>query len=236
MRNLRRKLISRDRFERKNARRERAKNILACGSFRKTRALRKTNFTRHLPLYLKLSITEAQIYGSRLTLYLMKARYLPPLIDTKNIGCISCLRINSESRQACTQSPDCTYAACDASIAGFQLVEISYAADSTKSVSLLEKRNKRWGGRNYMQLGYIGHLRTFIASKTVDHEMDCGHNESMNFCYRSDMPGRGEHLLAAWVHPAALVRLPHRHLLPLPRLDSGRQIHGRKGASFISFV
>ena len=47
-----------------------------------------------------------------------------------------------------------------------RLIEIAYSADPGKALSLLEKRNERWGNRNLMQLGYIGHLRTFIASKT----------------------------------------------------------------------
>jgi hypothetical protein len=46
-----------------------------------------------------------------------------------------------------------------------QLVAIAFAADPNKCTSLLERRNKRWGNRNIMELGYIGHLRTFIASK-----------------------------------------------------------------------
>ncbi len=31
----------------------------------------------------------------------------------------------------------------------------------------MERRNKRWGERNLMEIAYIGHLRAFIASKKL---------------------------------------------------------------------
>ena len=49
-----------------------------------------------------------------------------------------------------------------------KLLETAYESDQSKAFSLLEKRNKRWGNRNIMQLGYIGHLRTFIASEIIN--------------------------------------------------------------------
>jgi hypothetical protein len=45
------------------------------------------------------------------------------------------------------------------------LMAIAFASDAEKALSLLEKRNKRWGDRNLMQMAYIGYLRNFIASE-----------------------------------------------------------------------
>ena len=47
----------------------------------------------------------------------------------------------------------------------FQLIEIGYMSDPIKVMSLLERRNHRWGDKNLMELSHIGHLRSFIASK-----------------------------------------------------------------------
>ena len=38
-------------------------------------------------------------------------------------------------------------------------------SDPIKVMSLLERRNHRWGDKNLMELSHIGHLRSFIASK-----------------------------------------------------------------------
>ena len=46
-----------------------------------------------------------------------------------------------------------------------KLVEIGYVSDPIKVMSLLEKRNHRWGDKNLMELSHIGHLRAFIASE-----------------------------------------------------------------------
>ncbi len=46
-----------------------------------------------------------------------------------------------------------------------ELVSIAYSHDAEKALSLLEKRNKRWGDNSLMQIAYIGYLRNFIASK-----------------------------------------------------------------------
>ncbi len=48
-----------------------------------------------------------------------------------------------------------------------QLVELASETNLDQAVSLLEKRNNRFGGRNLMQLAHIGHLRNFIASKKI---------------------------------------------------------------------
>ena len=47
----------------------------------------------------------------------------------------------------------------------FQLVEIAFNSDINKGISLLERRNARWGDRNTLELSCIGNLRSFIASK-----------------------------------------------------------------------
>ena len=46
-----------------------------------------------------------------------------------------------------------------------QLLDFAFRTDPVKVTSLLERRNPRWGGRNMMEISYIGHLRAFIASK-----------------------------------------------------------------------
>ena len=45
------------------------------------------------------------------------------------------------------------------------MIEIGYMSDPIKVMSLLERRNHRWGDKNLMELSHIGHLRSFIASK-----------------------------------------------------------------------
>ena len=48
-----------------------------------------------------------------------------------------------------------------------QLLDFAFRTDPVKVTSLLERRNPRWGGRNMMEISYIGHLRAFIASKRL---------------------------------------------------------------------
>lgn len=49
-----------------------------------------------------------------------------------------------------------------------RLTEIGAHSDQGKVMSLLERRNVRWGNKNVMEIAHIGHLRAFIASKSLN--------------------------------------------------------------------
>lgn len=106
-----------------------------------------------------------------------------------------------------------------------RLIDIAYSADPSKALSLLEKRNQRFGSRNLMQLGYIGHLRNFIASECLSNVV-LNTKESIS-PVRPDMPERGSLLLAARLHPAAVRPLPRRPVLPIHHLDLAGQVRGK---------
>lgn len=46
-----------------------------------------------------------------------------------------------------------------------ELMELAISTDVNKGTSILERRHGRWGDRSLMELSFIGHLRSVIASK-----------------------------------------------------------------------
>ena len=99
-----------------------------------------------------------------------------------------------------------------------KLIELAFEVDQGKAFSLLEKRNIRWGDRNLMQIGYIGHLRKFIASKIFNvqnHTKYC-----MIFLYRPNLSKSCEYIVEKRIRKSAKICLSVRIVLPLHYLDT----------------
>lgn len=106
-------------------------------------------------------------------------------------------------------------------------MEIAYEADPNKSYSLLEKRNKRWGGRNFMQLGYIGHLRTFIASESSKITRFRSINwQDTTFYFRPNLSECGQFQLDQRFSEITVVLMSPLSDLALFDLDAHCYIHG----------
>ena len=110
-----------------------------------------------------------------------------------------------------------------------KLIELAYEVDPGKAFSLLEKRNPRWGDRNLMQLGYIGHLRKFIASGLHFYYIRTrGRLYCFSVCliFRPYLPNGSQCIVEKRIHKATPNRLLYGFIFALDRLHANGEIFG----------